>query len=98
MAVKPRAIELHIDELVLRGFSQADRLAVGDAVERELSRLIAERGIAGIERHAPELDRIDAGRFQAEPGARVPGIGAQVAGALHRGLTSTGKTRSRRGL
>jgi hypothetical protein len=98
VAVKPRAIELYIDELVLRGFSQADRLAVGDAVERELSRLIAERGLAGIERHAPEIDSIDAGRFQAEPGPQVPGVGAQVAGAVHRGLTSREKRSSRRGL
>jgi hypothetical protein len=40
-----RAIEVRIGELVLEGFSATDRLRIGAAVERELARLVAERGV-----------------------------------------------------
>ena len=41
---KPYNIELHIEELVLHGFSPRDRDAIGEAVQRELTRLFVEQG------------------------------------------------------
>ena len=38
-------IELHIEELVLHGFSPGDRYRIGEAVEQELTRLLADRGV-----------------------------------------------------
>ena len=43
--MRRRAIDLHIDELVLHGFNPADRHRIGEAVRSELARLLTERGI-----------------------------------------------------
>ena len=40
-----KRIELHIEELVLHGFAPADRYRIGDTVQRELTRLLAEQGM-----------------------------------------------------
>jgi hypothetical protein len=94
MALKPQGVDLHIDELVLQGFATEDRLSIGDAVQRELSRLIAESGLAELQGRPVEMEQIDAGRFQAAPGARAQSIGTQVAGAVYRGISSpAGKDR-----
>lgn len=41
----PQSVNLHIEELVLHGFAPHDRHRIGDAVERELLRLLTERGV-----------------------------------------------------
>lgn len=51
----PSPVELHIEELVLHGFAPHDRHRIGDAVERELHRLLAERGILANAVAAPHL-------------------------------------------
>ena len=42
-----RSIELHIEELLLHSFSPGDQYHIGEAVEQELSRLLADRGVLG---------------------------------------------------
>jgi hypothetical protein len=76
-------IELHIEELVLHGVDPADRHRIGDAVERELARLLVERPIAA----RTDLEHIDAGTRRLPAQAKAPAIGAQVARAVHGGLT-----------
>jgi hypothetical protein len=72
-------IEVHIDELVLHGFAPADRRGIGDALEAELGRLLAARGLA-----VPAADvgvaRIDAGAVDRGGG------GAAIAGAVYGAL------------
>jgi len=41
----PKNIELHIEELVLHGLSPGDRYRIGEAVEQELTRLLADQGV-----------------------------------------------------
>ena len=85
MGLKPEAaaVEVHIEELVLHGFPPADRTAIGDAVQAELGRLIAERGLAAT----PAFEhRIDGGMFQAAAGASAGGIGRQVARSVYNRL------------
>jgi hypothetical protein len=72
-------VELHIEELVLTGFAPADRFSIADAVERELTRLLGERGVQGFEQHSIAVERLDAGTFQVPPRARPQGIGGQIA-------------------
>jgi hypothetical protein len=84
--MKPRRIELHIDELVLHGFQQSDRYAIGDAIERELSRLLG----AGDVRLYPS-DQVDAGSIALSPSAKPQKVGTQVAGTIHRSLTRGGR-------
>ena len=76
-------IELHIEELVLHGVDPADRHRIGDVVERELARMLAERPISGRR----DIEHIDAGTRRLPAQAKAPAIGAQVARAVHRGLT-----------
>ena len=85
--MKPSVIEVRIDELVLEGFSPADRLRIGAALERELSRLLrspgtAERLIAGGDRPV-----VAGGTFAPQPRSTPVALGASVAQAVHAGLT-----------
>ena len=82
MALKPQAIELHIEELVLDGFSGRDRFAIGDALQEELSRLIAEKGLSEIQGPA-SIDHVKAGSFPAAPDTREKALGTEVARAVN---------------
>jgi hypothetical protein len=83
-------IRLHIEELELHSFAANDRYAIADAVQRELSNLLtaslasgASLGLSSGSNYA----QIDAGSFQLEHGAKAHSIGAQIANAVHGGLT-----------
>jgi hypothetical protein len=92
MALKPQAVELHIEELVLHGFARGDRLSIGDAVERELSRLIAEGGLAGS---SWEAEHVNAGGFKVAPNAKPRTIGTEIAGNIYRGIANPGGKRAK---
>ena len=87
-------INLHIEELVLHGFAPGDRYTIADAVERELSHLLAQQstpftsaGIPPIWIHDSGKLLLDAGAFNVAPESRADSIGAQIAQAVHGGLT-----------
>lgn len=84
--MRPKNIELYIEELVLEGFEQVDRGRIAEAVERELTHLFTERGIPPSLAGGGEIDRLDGGTFQAASGSRPEVIGAQVARAVYGGL------------
>jgi hypothetical protein len=86
----PAMIELHIEELTLRGFAPQDRYAIAAAIERELSRLFAESGAPPSLLTEGALDRLDAGAFHVPSGARPDLIGSQVAHAVFGGLAPGG--------
>lgn len=82
-----RRVELHVERLVVDGASPAEARRIGAAVELELGRLLAERGLpAGLERGG-EIGALDAG-----PVPRGPADPARVAGAVARSL-GKGETR-----
>jgi hypothetical protein len=86
-----RDIELHIEELVLQGFAPGDRLAIRDAVERELGRLIGQNAMPGLDvsrRQSVAIERLDAGTFHVQANARPQAIGGQVAKAVFEGLNA----------
>lgn len=85
--MRPRAVELHIEELVLHGFAPGDRHRIADAVERELARLFAERGVPAGLGDGFESPRLDAGSFDFAPGARAETVGEEVARAIYGGFT-----------
>jgi hypothetical protein len=86
-ALRPQpSIELHIDELVLHGFAPAERYAMGDAVERELARLLGEQGVPSSLRSENETDEIRGATFNAAPNAKAPAIGRQIAKAVYQGF------------
>lgn len=85
--MKPSAIELHIDELVLDGFAHADRHSIAYAFERELARLLSEHGLDAS--HVARFDGadVDAGAFALAPRGGTRGAGEHIARAVHGGLT-----------
>jgi hypothetical protein len=82
----PRAVNLHIEELVLHGFSRGERFEIGDAVERELSRLFSEPDNSQSLAETASKDSVDGGSFRISQGARSAAIGTQVANAVYGGL------------
>ncbi len=83
---KPYNIELHIEELVLHGFSPRDRDAIGEAVQRELTRLFVEQGGYASLGRGFEAERVDGGEFQVKSGAKAEGIGKQVGQSVYNSL------------
>lgn len=79
-------LELHIEQLVLRGFAPGDRASIGEAVQQELARLLTQQGLPGLA-HGASIGRIDGGSFQVAPSARGPAVGVQLARAVVRQLT-----------
>jgi len=86
MGMTPRNIELHIEELVLDGFVHGDRYRIGEAVEQELSRLLADRGVPQSLAEGGEIASVDGGAIEVATGSRAEAVGAQVAKAVYGGL------------
>ena len=82
----PKNIELHIEELVLHGFSPGDRYQIGEAVEQELTRLLADRGVPQSLAEGGEIASVDGGAFEVAAGSRAEVVGAQVAEVVYGGL------------
>lgn len=75
-------VRLRIEDLVLEGFSPAEGARIGAAVERELERLIAERGLPeGMSGAA--IPRIDGGSFRVSAGSRPESAGREIAARLY---------------
>jgi hypothetical protein len=79
-------IHLHIDELVLHGFSPGDRHRIGEAVQRELARLLTEEATPPALAKSAAIDRLNGGTFQMTSAPRPEATGAQVARAIFGGL------------
>jgi len=84
--MKPKNIELNIEELVLHGFAPSDRYRIGEAVEQELTRLLADQGVPQSLAQGEEVASVDGGAFEVAPGSRAQVVGAQVARAVYGGL------------
>lgn len=83
MGLKRADIELHIEELVLEGFAPGDRHLIGAAVQRELTRLLAEQGARQPLHNGGEIARVDVDRFEQRRGASSDTVGAETARAVY---------------
>jgi hypothetical protein len=72
-------ITVRIEELVLHGFDPRQRHAIGDAVERELARLLH----APAQVAARSQARVDAGSFDVPRDAPPAVVGTHIARAIH---------------
>jgi len=80
-------IEIHIEELVLRGFPHGDRYRIGGAIEQELTRLFSDRqDLPRMIEHAGHIETVDGGQCRIDPGAKPGNIGQQIARAVHKGI------------
>jgi hypothetical protein len=80
--MKPREIEVHIEELILHGFEPAHRSQIADALQQELHGLLT-KGVPSLWLSSPE--RIDAGTISPAKLTRPTQTGAEIAGAVYRG-------------
>jgi hypothetical protein len=78
--MNPRAIEVHIEELVLHGFSPGTQRDVAEGLQNHLQTLLAQRGVPYAWRANPE--RIDADRIRMNSQSNPTLAGAQIAGAV----------------
>ena len=78
-------IELHIEKLMLHGFSPSDRHRIGEAVELELTRLFTEQGISLTK--GGELSSMDGGQFNVAPSSKAEVIGSQVAQSVYKNMS-----------
>lgn len=82
----PAAVELHIEELMLRGFPPSDRFHISEALQQELMRLITEQGLPGLMSNPVNMERLDGGTSKIATGAKPQAIGALLAQRLHQQL------------
>lgn len=72
-------VEMNIEELVLHGFPPGDRRRISDALEHELSRLFAQRGVPPSLRENRRIESLQGGTFEVRPGAGPGETGVRVA-------------------
>jgi hypothetical protein len=82
-----RSVELHIEELVLHGFAPGDCYLVGEAVERELTRLFTEQGTPPAITQDGEIEHVDGGSFEIIAGSNAATIGRQLAREIYGGFS-----------
>jgi len=87
------SVELRIEELVLHGFAPGDRYRIGDAVQRELARLLQAHVFPGTLQDQVALDRINTGTVRLNRDMRPEGIGCQTAHTILSGIGGMDKGR-----
>lgn len=80
-------VSLHIETLVLDGFAPGDRYRIGEAVQRELERLVSTQGLAPLLAREGAIARLDGGEFKVAPSAKAVAIGSHIARAVFGGLS-----------
>ena len=79
-------LDLRVDELVVAGFGSVDGQRLGRAVERELARLLSERGIPSGLGRSQAVAHVVAPPIELPAAAGPEAIAARVARAIYEGL------------
>lgn len=81
-----RPIQLRIQKLVLPEATADDPTGISGALERELARLLADRGLpSGLETRG-HMTHLDGGTVEGAGGDSPEGVGGRIARAIHEGL------------
>ena len=83
--MKPN-IELHIEELLLRGFRHRERHRIAAAVQTELVRLLTTRGMAEPVASGFSAAQVDGGAFNSASAAPAETVGTQIARSIYGGI------------
>ncbi len=84
--MRPKNIELNIEELVLDGFAGSDSRSIGEAVERELSRLFTEQGVPPSLERGGRIEGLNGMEFKITSDSSAEVIGAKTGRAVYGGL------------
>jgi hypothetical protein len=78
-------VEIHIEELILRGMPPGSKRGLAEAIEAEVRRLIEEGGLPpGLANVSGPL-HLPGGTFEVDARSKPAAIGAEVARGLHGG-------------
>ena len=77
-------VSLRIEELRLQSFSRRDGLRIADALQQELSSLLARDGVPASWFRGQALEQVRLGDLRFPPGAKAHALGEQLAGVLLR--------------
>jgi len=80
------SVKLHIEQLVLHGFAPVERHVIGDTIQRELTRLITEKGLSTAITRDVEVASLDGGSLELAPGSNGKKVGARLAWIIYKGL------------
>jgi hypothetical protein len=83
-------VELHIEALVLHGLAREESARIGEALQRELARLLAEGGLAPGLAKAGDFPHLDGGAFSFSPGAAAEATGARIAQSVYQSFSVPG--------
>ena len=72
-------IDLHIEHVVLHGLPSVNGRAMGGALERELARILVERGLPRAALTSSVRHRLDGGAARIQAGTTDQVLGRQVA-------------------
>ena len=89
-----RSIELHIEELVLHGFSAGDRYRIADGLQVELARLLTEQDLSLSTAFDTRLESLDAGVVRVGSESKSGLIGGLVARALFSSVARSARSGS----
>lgn len=81
--MRPR-VEIVIDELVLHGYSPAERYTIGDSLSRELERLVMEQGFQPHE--SLDIPMLKAAPVYLPVNSKPDQVGSHVAQVVYGGL------------
>lgn len=76
-------LDLHIERLVVRGPGLPGRHRLAPAIQAELERLIAERGLPAGLAGGGSAVHLPGGTYRVKAGAGAEAIGAEIARRLH---------------
>lgn len=80
-------LELKIDDLVLHGLPAFDKDRIARAMQGELERLFAERGVPAFLQSGGSVASINGESIQVAPNSSPESVGVQVARALYGGMS-----------
>ena len=86
--MKPKRVDVHIEELVVNGvegIDAADAPHLSGSVKRELERLITERGVPSQLRREGQTARIDGGELPVTGSGEATSLGAHIARKVYGG-------------
>jgi hypothetical protein len=83
MELSGRPVRLEIEALVLDGVGPHDRRALADSAERELERLLGDRGVPPMLARGGEHPRLQGPSFQLASGDSAASLGADVARSVY---------------
>lgn len=86
--MKAGVINLHIDRIVLDGVGQLDPGKLSLVIQKELHRLISDRGLHGSFNQSRSVNQITAEPIALTGSARERNLGNQIAGSVYRGMKS----------